>query len=124
CESMHREGMTQVVQAWLEAPGVGPSDASLVADAPEALLHGALLQPGTRRRGEEGSLQRRALRASRDILSQRAPQVGAKGDQPCLAELGLANGEHGLVCVHVRSVKVYRLTDAQSSAVEQQHRGV
>jgi hypothetical protein len=74
--------MTQIVQTRLEAPAVGPSDAGLVTDTPEAPLHGALLQPGTRRRGQKGSLQRRVLRASRGILSQCAPQLAPKGDQP------------------------------------------
>jgi hypothetical protein len=115
---MHREGMTQVVQTRLETPGVKPPDASLVTDAPEAALRGTLLQPGTRRRGEEGSFQRRALRISRGVLSQRAPQLRAKGDQPCLAALGLANAEHGMVHVHVYSVEINRLAEAHSSTIE------
>src|SRR5262249_13749442 len=118
-QSMHREAMTQVVQARLETPGVGPPNAGLVTDAPEAPLYGALLQPVSHRRSEEGSLHCRALRASCGILSQRFPQLAPNGDQACLAELGLANGEHGVVCIHVCSVEVDRLAETQSSTVEQ-----
>ncbi len=109
---MHREGMAQVVQTRLETPGVRPPDAGLVSDTPEAPLHGTLLQPGTRRRGEEGGLPRRAFRARRSILCQRSRQLAPQGDQPRLAELGLANGEHGLVGVHVGSVASQRRSPA------------
>ncbi|MGY3412999.1 hypothetical protein ACVWZV_009165 [Bradyrhizobium sp. GM5.1] len=101
--------MTQVMNAGAVALALPPKS-DLPRKPPEDAMHVLMQQTATLFGHEEtGAPRRSKMRIpARRIVSEHGDRRGVKRDQPRLAELALADGEHALVEIEVIAAQVER----------------